>query len=287
MAKELGQIHSINQQFAIPVGLPWVATVAGEIDIPFELSEQLSRTVRQGNFFKIVGIDMTLSEIGGSGGGGSVNGFLRYYAPTKGRCSAYRDAFKAMRDVMKLQGINTRDNPLYDFRVGFNEGSAGFRNQATLDGTNGLCFYKPSAPKQSVFEVHNEGVQPTYTGSASDLFETGFDTIIQSGLVTTDFVLNDAVMYTGNHETAATEWETIPFQLSYAPGSDDVSFTLQWRPDPALYLAVMGGLFQVYIDEASTNGSATQLKLDVKVMCSGWKSIMGNPDKKSNRKGGR
>mgnify|MGYP004203810207 CR=1 FL=1 len=285
MAKELGQIHSINQSF----NFAHAATplIAGEIDIPFELSSQLQRTIRQGCMYKIVGIDMTVSEFGGTTAGGQVNGFLRYYAPTKGRCEAYRSAFDAMRAQMKIQGISMRDNPLYDFRVGFNTETVGFRNQASLDGVSPLCFYKPTDLRASVFDVHNESVKPTYTGADGDLFKAGFDTLLSKAPNSVDFVLNDTVMYTGNHDTASTEFETIPFQLSYTPGSTDVSVSLQWRPDPALYLAVMGGLFQVYIDEADGDSGAPTLKLDVNVMVSGWKSIMGQPDKKKTTRRSR
>jgi hypothetical protein len=286
MAKELGQIHSINQSFTVNV--PQAApVVAGEIDIPFELSSQLQRTIRQGCMYKIVGIDMTVSESGATGGGGQINGFLRYYAPTKGRCEAYRAAFDAMRKQMQIQGISMRDNPLYDFRVGFNDETTGFRNQAALDGVSGLCFSKVADARASVFGVHNESVKPQYTGAAGDLFKAGFDTLLSKAPAEVDFVLNDTVMYTGNHDAASTDFETIPFQLSYAPGSTDVSVSLQWRPDPALYLAVMGGLFQVYIDEADGDSGATALRLEVNVMVSGWKSIMGQPDKKKTTRRSR
>ena len=285
MAKELGQIHSVNQAFTFAHAA--TPLVAGEIDIPFELSSQLQRTIRQGCMYKIVGIDMTVSEFGGATGGGQVNGFLRYYAPTKGRCEAYRSAFDAMRAQMKIQGLSMRDNPLYDFRVGFNNGTTGFRNQAALDGVSGLCFSNPTDLRASVFDVHNESVKPTYTGATGDLFKAGFDTLLSKSPEAVDFVLNDTVMYTGNHDTASTDFETIPFQLSYTPGSTDVSVSLQWRPDPALYLAVMGGLFQVYIDEADGDSGVPELKLDVNVMVSGWKSIMGQPDKKKTTRRSR
>lgn len=279
MAKELGQIHTINQRFAVdPTATP---LVAGEIDIPFELSSQLQRTIRQGCFYKVVGIDMTVTELGGvNNAGGQVSGFLRYFAPTKGRCEAYRQAFAAMRTQMDIQGISMRDNPMYDFRVGFNDETTGFRNQAALDGVSPLSFHKPTDIRASVFDVYNESVRPQYTGPTGDLFKAGFDTLLSKSPDAIDFVLNDTVMYTGNSDAASTDFETIPFQLSFSPGSTDISVSLQWRPDPALYLAVMGGLFQVYIDEADGDNGATSLVIDVAVMCSGWKSIMGNPDKK-------
>ena len=165
MAKELGQIHTVNDSFTISA-----PGDVSDIDLPGQLSYQLQRTVRQGNFFKIVGIDATL-DLQGAATGGQVTGWLRYYAPTKGRCDAYRGAFKAMKEQMKTQGINTMTNPLYDFKCQMNDSSpAGFPNLATLDGTNGLSLHSLAVPGASVFGIHNDSVQPVNTGTTSALY---------------------------------------------------------------------------------------------------------------------
>ena len=282
--KELGQIHTVN--FYIPTD----KTGLHDLDVSGELSAQLQRTIRQGNMFKVVGIDATIAELGGKGGGASMSGYLRYYAPTRGRCSAYREAFDAMRTAMKLQGINMRDNPQYDFRVLFNSDSDGLPTTATLDGTNPLCLYDIGGGPSSttgVFNVHNAGVTSTVEGVATgDLFKAGFNTMgVQN--TPTDFVLDDAALFDGNPEIADTDWESIPFQLSYSPGSDDTAFTLQWRPDPALYLAVMTGLFQLNVEELEFNGGSDECEISIAIHVSGWKSIMGNPDKKKRSSRGR
>ncbi len=268
MAKELGQIHTVNKNMTVNA-----AGDVKDIDLSGLLTDQLQRMVRQGNFFKTVGIDMNL-DLGGGATGGQVTGWLRYYAPTKGRCDAYRGAFKAMKDVMKIQGINHMTNPLYDFRCAFNDDSpAGFANQATLDGTTGLVLHSLASPRASVFGIHNESVTPTYQGTTAELYSEGFDTILQTGGAATDFVLNDAIPYTGNTNEAAVGWEYIPFSLSWEPGAQTGPVTLEWRPDPALYLAIMSGLIQIYIEEASITGPG-YLNLNIAVMVSGWKSIM-------------
>ncbi len=280
--KELGQIHTTNHL------IRGTGPMVRDLDIPGELSQQLQRLIRQGNFFKMVGIDMTVSEYGGNTGGAIINGYLRYFAPTRGRCSAYRNAFDAMRNAMKLQGIAMHDNAQYDFRVEFDSaaGLAGMTNLASLDGTNALAFVDstdPSGTTQGIFDVYNKSVTPS---STSIDFPSGFNTM---GVQTTptDFVLNDGLLWSGNEHYADTEWESIPFQLSYAPDSDDVAFTLNWRPDPALYLAVLGGLLQVNIEEVDFNGSADTFELSIAIHTSGWKSIMGNPDKKKRSSRGR
>ncbi len=287
MSEKLGQIHAANFYSLVNA-----SDKVHNLDVSGELTKQLETQVRQGNFFKVVGIDMSLTTEG-TVGGGQVSGFLRYFAPTKGRCAAYRGAFDAMRNAMKLQGINMRDNDQYDFRVGFNgdgeiltDGTT-IQNQATLDGSIPLSLIDRINPEASVFTVHNRGVQavtdPTLTG---DLFASGFNTM---GVQTspTDFVLNDGVMYTGNRDTANDRWESIPFMMSWTPDTTDITTTFNWRPDPALYLAVMTGQIQINVEEVNLDGSATGVEIHTAVMVSGWKSIMGNPDKKKGSSRGR
>ena len=282
MAKELGQIHTVNYSQAITN--TGVAQNAINVDLPGQLSEQLQTIIRAGTYHKCVGIDMTLDTVG-TVGGGQITGYIRYYAPTKGRCEAFRGAFKAMKEQMKTQGVETRTNPLYDFRAPLNELShlsGAFPNRATLDGTNGLALYNSAVPGASIFDVHNRNVKPTYTGAAGDMFQPGFDTLLQSS-AGTDFVLNDAVPFTGNRNTASLEYEEIPFMLSWTPDSTDLATVWNWRPDPALFLAVLCGQMSIVVEEVNLDGTppASAVNLNVAVMVSGWKSIMGDPSKKS------
>lgn len=276
MAKELGQIHTLNDTLSIAASGDIL-----DIDLPGQLTNQLQRMVRQGNFFKIVGIDASL-DLQGAATGGQVTGWIRYYSPTKGRCDAYRGAFKAMKEQMKTQGINTMTNPLYDFKCQFNDQSpAGFPNLATLDGTNGLILHSTATPGASVFGIHNDSVTPVQTGSAGTAFSEGFDTLLQSG-AKTDFVLNDAIPFSGNTNLAATGWEYIPFSISWEPGAQSAPVVMNWRPDPALYLAVMCGLLQVYIEEAAIVPPGNPINMNIAVMVSGWKSIMSERRRRKN-----
>ncbi len=280
--KELGMIHTSNHSAAV--------TGSGDIfnlDPAGVLTSQLQRMVRHGNFFKIVGIDIGVDTVG-IVGGGQVSGNLRYFAPTRGRCAAFRGAFKAMADYMKLQGISMRDNPMYDFRVPINpEGSNDLENQASLTGgataNDGLFLTVDGTgvgEGHGVFEIHNRSVQPQYTGTAGDLYQPGFDTLLQTNAAGTDFVLNDTVPFTGNEHYADLQEENIPFMVSWTPDSTDIAVQFEWRPDPALYLAVMTGQFQLYVEELNLDNSAPGVNLRIAIHVAGWKSIMGNPDKK-------
>ena len=138
----LGQIHTINKTFNFPAAAEGTTPFTlADIDAPGELTEQLQRMVRAGNYFKTVGIDISLGIDHDLNQASSCRGFIRYYAPTKGRCEAFRGAFKAMADAMKMQGISMRDNHMYDFKAPINEFQASiFKNMATLDGSNGLAL---------------------------------------------------------------------------------------------------------------------------------------------------
>lgn len=289
MAKSLGQIHNVN----LNAGPFTAVNQRYNIDLPGELTEQLQRMVRAGTFHKLVGLDMTAEFSGLGAQSATVSGKIRYFTPTRGRCEAYRAAFRSMAEVMKTQGISMRDNKMYDFRAPINNEATlnTFRNRATLDGTNGLALTHPSVPGASIFGVHNEGVQPTSTTSAGDVFTSGFDTILQ-GSGGTDFVLNDALPFTGNPMNASEEYEEIPFTLSYIPTTGGPSYysgqvdMFSFRPDPALYLAIMCGQLQIVIDTLDLGSGTASVTLEVSAQVAGWKSIMGNPDskKRSNNK---
>jgi hypothetical protein len=121
-----------------------------------------------------------------------------------------------------------------------------------------------------------------------DLFAEGFATLLSPA--GTDFVLNDTRLFTGNEMIASEQYEEIPFQLEMSSvHGNSVTATFQWRPDPALYLAVMCGQFQIEISDYRVDPQDLTFppKLHIAVMTSGWKSIMGNPNKKKKTRRSR
>ena len=106
----------------------------------------------------------------------------------------------------------------------------------------------------------------------------------------TDFVLNDALPFTGNPMNASEEFEEIPFTLSYIPTTGAPSYysgqvdMFSFRPDPALYLAIMCGQLQIVIDTLDLPAGTASVTLEVSAQVAGWKSIMGNPDTKRRRR---
>ena len=246
------------------------------------LSEQLQRRIRQGQYFKTVGFDLNLSAHPLTPqAGGTVTGKIRYYLPTQGRCEAYRNGFKSMMNVFKTQGINIRANQKYDFRVPLANtavyvNGAQFLNVSSIDGATQLDLSGLS--QQGLFHVHNESVVPTQQGGINP---TGFGAYGS----TSDYVLNDGSLFDGNPMVAERGFEEIPFTITLDV-SDNSNTTFQWRPDPALYLAILTGQFEINIDELEFEAGATQLILDVNAHVSGWKSIMSTPKPRKPRKTG-
>lgn len=284
MPKSLGQIHTANFNVTdiTAQGIQYLLDPAGE------LSGQLNHMVRQaGNMFKVVGVDMTVSEYGGNPGGGSINGVLRYYAPTRGRCDAIKSAFAAVREGARIQGVRLTDNANYDFRVPLRNTTlytnpyGDLISKSTIDGTNEIVLSNTDGTS-GVFDIHNSNIEPSQ-GGVTPTFSQGYG-IPGTGGAGTDFVLNEGAIYDPSmRNVASTQMEEIPFQVSFDPQGEGMVTNWMWRPDPALYLAVLTGQFELHIDEYDTDDDATALTLDIAIHISGWKSIMGNPDKKRRK----
>ncbi len=283
MPKSLGQIHTTSETYTF--------ANAGERnlhDTQAHLCDQLQTMVRQGQYFKVVGIDMALTDITPQPGGCAVSGRLRYYAPTRGRCDAYKGAFRAVMGAMKDQGINVRGNNQYDFRVPLSQLSnfqngTDYVNAASITGTGSATLTldgSAAADTNRVFEVYNRGVLPQQTSTPD--FAGGYG-IYGS---TSDFVIQEGNLWNGSeHPLAAEEFEEIPFMLNFDSQGDpnSVTPTFMWRPDPALYLAVLTGQFDIIVDVLETHGDWVNVDIEVAVHVAGWKSIMGNPDKKRRK----
>jgi hypothetical protein len=131
----------------------------------------------------------------------------------------------------------------------------------------------PSAT-DGVFEVYNGTIQPQQTATVA--FSAGFGLPGQASITPTDFVLNEGEYYEGSLvHTAELEKEFIPLVVAY--GQDTTTNTaiaddMEWRPDPALYLAILTGQLEVQLIDVET---ISDYVLDVSVHVSGWKSVLG------------
>lgn len=296
MPKSLGQIHTLNYNFeTLATGTG--TSNAGLCDISQELSSQLQRNIHQAQYFKCVGIDLTLDSAEGGIFGGdkaTVKGRLRYYAPTQGRCEAYRSAFKAMMSQMKLQGVNHQLNKLYDFRVTLRDQafyamnvlnpSTELFNLATLDGINMLSLTDGTIPGSEIFDQHNRDVEPVEVGVPN--FSPGLTTQIGTVVAQTDFVMKEGLIQGGNPNHASLEMEEIPFVLAWDPANEQ-AVSLQWRPDPALYIPIMCGQVELVLDEIEASGAPAPIldsvEVNVAIHIAGWKSILSAPKRNSKK----
>jgi len=278
MAKSLGKIHTVNHRCTASLSAPGLPLVLDEpvVDVSADLTRQLQRMIRQGQYYKLVGIDMGINAGEFDHDGAILTGKLLYFSPTRGRCMAYRNAYKAATAVMRDQGINYRADDMYDFRVAFDEEAAlitpPFPNVATLDGINPLVFRAGTNPQQNIFTVHNSNIAPASSIQTSPIpFGTYGNT--------SDFRLNEEQPFSGNADAAHVSPEFIPWSAAYDANNEEFVVTLDWRPDPALYLAIMAGLFRIQVDSGDFN-DANSIVMEWAFHIAGWKSIMGNPDKK-------
>ncbi len=299
MPKSLGQIHTVNYTLTggttIGAGLNrWL------IDLPGQLTEQLNHMVRMGSNFKVVGIDATLTDAESGEGGQSVNGLIRYYAPTRGRCLAVRDAYAAVRNGMKLKGIHPTNNLNYDFRPPINpphlfQNGSDFKNQASIQYDFNLDVWKPLCVDnnpgfQTIFDTWNTGLEPRQGQIGNPDFSSGYDItlggVYNAGAAHTqlvnDYVLQEG-MYLQTHEHFANdEYEEIPFTLANSDGQS-AALELMWRPDPALYLSVMLGQFDVLVEEVKDLIPGVFFEIDIAVHVSGWVGMMSDKKRRSKK----
>lgn len=309
MAKSLGQIHTVNYDYD-PSAVGLAAGNYLHIDLPGQLTDQLQHMCRMMCYYKVVGIDMNLGPtINNDRVVASMSGKLQYFAPTKGRVAALKMAYKAVRRMMKLSGVKPSNAGSYDFRPIIRdpaalENGADIPNQAAIED-NGLasCLANGPGGSSNIFALYNQGVLPREAVGAATFFEEGFDIGLRSDATSADWTLNEKVTLQSPHVALASdEYEEIPFELSWSGAgydagppvvSPDVStnVALQWRPDPALYLAVLTGQLVVAIEECSVtkDGEPEPLgaELSVAVHVAGWKSILGEHRRKRRSKKGK
>lgn len=289
MAKSLGQIHTVNHQLVINDGEEGGLY---QLEMSQPLTQQLGHMVRSGNSFKCVGIDVSIDPTVDPllQGSGAVSGVLRYYNPTRGRVMAWKAGFNAVKRAMKIQGISTSRNNQYDFRVplksrGVYENAADFVNVACQGNDSdselvlGLAatLLPGYSNNRSLFDVHNQAIVPS--ADATTEFYSGFSLMFnQEDGTPSDYVSNEATFWNGQKDSASLEMEEIHFQLAY--DADESTLTYQFRPDPALYVSIMCGLFEFELLE-TTGAAPKALNFDFHI--AGWKSLLGGKKKRSRR----
>lgn len=304
MPKSLGQIHTTSFNYE-GTNLQITDNTCFLADCSAALSTQFNRNIRMMQSYKWVGADLVvqlpenMNPLGGESTEVSVKGRMRYFAPTKGRCNALRAAYQQFRETARQQGVNPSNNKLFDFRVvpralsNYDMNSAPFSNHpiyntTTLDGINSLTMVDGGSTAVECFTSYNSGVNPEDTSVSSGDFPSGLRTQVGTLLTQTDFVNNEGTIQTGNPLIADTEFEEIPFVLTF-DGVDKRTSSLQWRPDPALYVSVLGGFVEIVLDEIKASGATggaviEGFEMDIALHWAGWKSIVQPPKSRRSKK---
>ena len=297
MPKSLGQIHTTSFNYE-GTNLQITDNACFLADSSAALSTQFNRNIRMMQSYKWVGADLVvqlpenMNPFGGETTEVSVKGRMRYFAPTKGRCNALRAAYQQFRETARQQGVNPSNNKLFDFRVvprglsNYDMNNAPYSshpllNTTTLDGTTSLTMVDGGSTSVEAFSSYNIGVSPEDTSVTASDFASGLRTQTGTLLTQTDFVLNEGTIQTGNPLIADVQFEEIPFALTFN-GVDKRTSTLQWRPDPALYVSVLGGFVEIVLDEikgdGATGGTPIEgFEMDIALHWAGWKSIVQTP----------
>ena len=301
MPKSLGLIHTCDYNFESNI-LNRGESNAFLCDSSAALSKQFNRNIRMMQSYKLVGADLVvqlpddLAPPGDNSDRVIVKGRMRYFQPTKGRCNALRQAYEQLRKQAKLQGVDLSNNKLFDFRVlprarsnySQNVGTDfEIRNTTTLDGINDLAMIEASDSGSEVFTRYNDGVVPTETVVSALDFTSGLKTQLGTIVTQTDFVRNEGLIQSGNPLIADVEMEDIPFVLTF-DATARRTFSMQWRPDPALYVSVLGGFVEIVIDEVDAGGAdpapLNGYEMDITLHWAGWKSIVRPPKKRMTMK---
>ena len=295
MPKSLGQIHTTKYNYEGTI-VDITDNRAFLCDNSAKLSSQFNRNIRMMQSYKWVGADLVvqlpenLNPSGTESTAVTVKGRMRYFAPTKGRCNALRVAYKQFRETARQQGVNPSNNKLFDFRVlprqpsnyPLNASSGNdIYQQTTLDGINPLSMIDGAASVTECFTAYNIGVSPEDTAVSASDFAAGLRTQLGTVVTQTDFVLNEGDIQSGNPLIADTTMEEIPFVLTF-DGDNKRTYSLQWRPDPALYVSVLGGFVEIVLDEIRASGATPVtnvegFEMDVAMHWAGWKSIVQPP----------
>lgn len=280
------------------------------LDLSAELTRKMQRMVRQGQIFKLVGIDMAMQDKTDNEDG-QATGYFQYMLPTKGRCDAWRTAFFAVQKWRKIQGIPANYN--YDFRIGFNDvyndptgyslqtrrapfgtgDDAGqtIPNQAFLEIASngdgqGLCMISPTANSAtSIFDVHNLGIEYN-DGATAPSFGYGWTPYFPtSNVQDMDFVINEHALLVTNPkgpQYASLIPDTIPWSVAYADKSTDGAVqTWKWRPVTGEYVPIMLGLLELHVDDVS---NADKMSIIINIHLAGWKPILQRKKRRKSRR---
>lgn len=276
------------------------------IDISEQMSTLYGRLIRQGQIFRVRDISCRIvnpntvaqDEVM------AVSGKYVWYAPTKPRKEAWKNAFVATMDARKRIGFKTNTDG-YDFRVGFAEGystdvgafGVGVKMNAWLDEAGEPLMFTHSNDEQNIFTVYNSMM--AHVQLPGQLSYSGFGSPYQkdTGALTDvlDFVTNDDTPYF-TKGAASTEAQTHPFMVSFtslyesAAGATEDANSVTTSDSSGYIGDVLCGLVGIYVDTTTIDDDMPQTQdwaLNVSVDVQSWKPILKRRKSKRGRRKGK
>lgn len=303
----MGKIHTVEWSLG-----PLVQNRKFGMDISSQLTEQLSRMIRQCQIFDIKNISIGLKR-GDPSATTEINcsGQVYWMEPTASRIKAIKNAFFIVSKHRKMQGIT--GNWQYDFRIG-QDASAGYYSTGSYTGSYPLPnqaiayddgnayslwmitsadFADTNENKNSVFRTYNYGL-PNYDDRLEAPTQVeGWNGSISApaaGLGVIDWMQNEASLLTTNpfgRQAASEMQQSQTFDVSSSVTTsiyEKQGWTLDLQGNE--FLQFLNGLFSVSVDTYLTSGGESDANY-LRVTCgvSGWKPyLMGKKKSKSKKR---
>jgi len=272
------------------------------IDLSDEMSQVYGRLIRQGQIFKVSGVDVRIvnpntvlqDEVM------ALSGKFLYFHPTGPRKKAWLNAFKATQTARRYFGEQTK-SPGYDFRVGLasgystdvGAGNEGVRFNAWLNAADDPLQLTNTVNDRDIFGVYNgslieaEAPRKNTDGGFGGPFQKDADALLD----VLDYVTNDSDPIIEQLGAASDEAQSVPFMVSFtslyesAAGATEAANSVTNADHIDGPLDVMCGLLGVYIDTTTIDDDLVQSQdwgLEVSIEVESWTPIM-KKSRKSKR----
>ena len=262
--------------------------VDGVLQIDVNLSEQLGRTIRNGNSFRLVGYGSNLK--GYIGASDQDTGFagtavVAFTPVTKNSVAAHQGLYKQWMRQKQLAGAVGAYVRYDDFEVGWSDGNKlpAARNSTMLatgledTNTESVVLYGNSVGGSAVsLETYYNNLNPVLAPS-----ENPFGTEIKSAKFVDRFPDQvDLIMPTSFSAQVESSWDPDAIVGGIANGD------IQWLPSDNHISHMTGTLFYYFkgVTQDTIGPTADELKLTITLVYEGWNSLAPKSSRKSSKK---
>jgi len=260
----------------------------GVIQVDVKLSEELGRTIRNGNSFRLVGYGASLAGFSGASDidvGFAGTAKVQFAPVTKNSVAAHQKMYKQWMRQKQLAGAVGDIVRYDDFEVGWTGGfSLGSVRNSTLRAT-GL-----DDSDSEYIMLYGSSVQ----GDRISLADY-YDSMSPIAVPSTDAF--GAVIKEPKFENKFPEWRTLIMPTSYSAQVEDATLPdsysggiangdIQWLPADNHLSHLTGTLYYFFKGVAPTEGGSIpdELKLTITLVYEGWSSLAPDTRKQITRR---